>query len=223
MNYEDPNLNIAIPVFSIHGNHDDPSGFGRLSSLDLLSTSGLVNYFGRWTDLTQVEISPVLMRKGESQLALYGLSHIHDGRLARLIKDFKVKFNCPENVANGEDGNESKEEEDWFHLLVVHQNRADRGPKNYLPEDLLPSFLHLVIWGHEHDCRIEPEENAKKRFYVSQPGSSVPTSLSEGEAKKSTSACSRSTRENSSLSRFRWRLYGPSSLNPSYWPTMPTN
>ncbi|XP_016964652.1 double-strand break repair protein MRE11 [Drosophila biarmipes] len=184
VNYEDPNLNIAIPVFSIHGNHDDPSGFGRLSSLDLLSTSGLVNYFGRWTDLSQVEISPVLMRKGESQLALYGLSHIHDGRLARLIKDFKVKFNCPETVAEGEAENESKEDEDWFHLLVVHQNRAERGPKNYLPEDLLPSFLHLVIWGHEHDCRIEPEENAKKRFYVSQPGSSVPTSLSEGEAKK---------------------------------------
>jgi len=184
VNYEDPNLNIAIPVFSIHGNHDDPSGFGRLSSLDLLSTSGLVNYFGRWTDLSQVEISPVLIRKGESQLALYGLSHIHDGRLARLIKDFKVKFNCPGTVAIGEAGDESKEEEDWFHLLVVHQNRAERGPKNYLPEDLLPPFLDLVIWGHEHDCRIEPEENAKQRFYVSQPGSSVPTSLSEGEAKK---------------------------------------
>jgi len=104
VNYEDPNLNIAIPVFSIHGNHDDPSGFGRLSSLDLLSTSGLVNYFGRWTDLSQVEISPVLIRKGESQMALYGLSHIHDGRLARLIKDFKVKFNCPGTVAIGEAG-----------------------------------------------------------------------------------------------------------------------
>lgn len=26
VNYEDPNLNIAYPVFSIHGNHDDPSG-----------------------------------------------------------------------------------------------------------------------------------------------------------------------------------------------------
>ncbi|KAH8282674.1 hypothetical protein KR054_009076 [Drosophila jambulina] len=178
VNYEDPNLNIAIPVFSIHGNHDDPSGFGRLSSLDLLSTTGLVNYFGRWTDLSQVEISPILMRKGESQMALYGLSHIHDGRLARLVKDFKVNFNCPDK------GKEGEEEEEWFHLLVVHQNRADRGPKNYLPEDSLPAFLHLVIWGHEHDCRIEPEVNAKKGFYVSQPGSSVPTSLSEGEAKK---------------------------------------
>ena len=26
VNYEDPDINIAIPVFSIHGNHDDPSG-----------------------------------------------------------------------------------------------------------------------------------------------------------------------------------------------------
>ena len=25
-NYEDPNLNVGIPVFVIHGNHDDPSG-----------------------------------------------------------------------------------------------------------------------------------------------------------------------------------------------------
>ncbi|XP_017057306.1 double-strand break repair protein MRE11 [Drosophila ficusphila] len=185
VNYEDPNLNISIPVFSIHGNHDDPSGFGRLSSLDLLSTSGLINYFGRWTDLSQVEISPILIRKGESQLALYGLSHIHDGRLARLIREVKVKFNCPDTGRAGDEATkESSEQDDWFHLLVVHQNRADRGPKNYLPEDLLPDFLHLVIWGHEHDCRIEPEVNARKGFYVSQPGSSVPTSLSEGESKK---------------------------------------
>lgn len=26
VNYEDPNMNIALPVFSIHGNHDDASG-----------------------------------------------------------------------------------------------------------------------------------------------------------------------------------------------------
>lgn len=28
VNYEDPDINVAIPVFSIHGNHDDPSGVG---------------------------------------------------------------------------------------------------------------------------------------------------------------------------------------------------
>ena len=26
VNYEDPNYNVSMPVFSIHGNHDDPSG-----------------------------------------------------------------------------------------------------------------------------------------------------------------------------------------------------
>lgn len=30
VNYEDPDINVAIPVFSIHGNHDDPSGVGRV-------------------------------------------------------------------------------------------------------------------------------------------------------------------------------------------------
>ncbi|KAH8403070.1 hypothetical protein KR222_003891, partial [Zaprionus bogoriensis] len=176
VNYEDPNLNISIPVFSIHGNHDDPSGFGRLSSLDLLSITGLVNYFGRWTDLTKLEISPILIRKGDSKLALYGLSHIHDARLARMFKDDQVTIHCQNESGEAED--------DWFHLMVVHQNRADRGPKNYLPEELLPAFLHLVIWGHEHDCRIEPELNAVRDFYVSQPGSSVPTSLAKGESLK---------------------------------------
>ena len=26
VNFHDPNLNVAMPVFSIHGNHDDPAG-----------------------------------------------------------------------------------------------------------------------------------------------------------------------------------------------------
>lgn len=60
VNYEDENLNIALPVFVIHGNHDDPthevSSCNILSlsqgpeskahsALDILSSSRLVNYF----------------------------------------------------------------------------------------------------------------------------------------------------------------------------------
>ena len=26
VNYEDPNYNVSIPIFLIHGNHDDPAG-----------------------------------------------------------------------------------------------------------------------------------------------------------------------------------------------------
>ena len=42
VNYENPNYNIQLPVFSIHGNHDDPAGDGGLAALDILSTANLV-------------------------------------------------------------------------------------------------------------------------------------------------------------------------------------
>ena len=51
VNYMDPNLNIALPIFSIHGNHDDPCGLGGYTSLDNLHTAGLINYFGRHSSL----------------------------------------------------------------------------------------------------------------------------------------------------------------------------
>ena len=46
-NFDDPNLNVGLPVFTIHGNHDDPTGADSLSAVDILSTAGLVNYFGK--------------------------------------------------------------------------------------------------------------------------------------------------------------------------------
>lgn len=96
VNYEDPNLNVSIPVFSIHGNHDDPNDFALLSTLDILATSGLVNYFGRNTDLTKLEINPILIKKGVTQLALYGLSYISDRRVAGLFADSKVVMKRPD-------------------------------------------------------------------------------------------------------------------------------
>jgi double-strand break repair protein MRE11 len=47
VNYQDPNINISLPVFIIHGNHDDPCGQGQYSALDILSSAGLINYFGK--------------------------------------------------------------------------------------------------------------------------------------------------------------------------------
>lgn len=56
-----------------------------------------------------------------------------------------------------------------FNLLVLHQNRANRGIKNFIPEDVIPNFIDLVIWGHEHDCRITPESTSTG-VQISQPG-----------------------------------------------------
>nr|WPK49576.1 MRE11 [Macrobiotus sp. 3 JF-2023a] len=51
VNFKDPDLSICLPVFSIHGNHDDPSGPKYQSELDLLHTYGLINYFGKVNDI----------------------------------------------------------------------------------------------------------------------------------------------------------------------------
>jgi double-strand break repair protein MRE11 len=57
LNYMDPNLNIDIPVFAIHGNHDDPAGDGAYSAIDLLANAGLVNYFGKHQQVDNLQVN----------------------------------------------------------------------------------------------------------------------------------------------------------------------
>ena len=76
-------------------------------------------------------------------------------------------------------------QDDWFNLFVLHQNRAKHTNTNYIPENFIPEIFDLVIWGHEHECRLNPEYREfsdDHRFFISQPGSSVATSLCEAEA-----------------------------------------
>jgi len=170
-NYEDEDLNVAIPVFSIHGNHYDPSGEGHFAALDLLQVSGLVNYYGRVPESDNITVKPVLLQKGRTKLALYGLSNVRDERLFRTFRDGKVKFYQP-----------GTQKSDWFNLMSVHQNHHAYTDTGYLPENFLPKFMDLVVWGHEHECIIDPSLNPEMGFHVMQPGSSVATSLSVGEA-----------------------------------------
>jgi len=171
VNYEDPDINVAIPVFSIHGNHDDPSGEGHLAALDILQMSGLLNYYGRTPESDNIQVKPVLLQKGNTKLALYGLSNVRDERLFRTFRDGKVKFFQP-----------NTQKDDWFNLMSVHQNHHAYTETGYLPENFLPTFMDLVVWGHEHECKIDPRSNAEQGFRVMQPGSSVATSLVPGEA-----------------------------------------
>ena len=101
VNYENPNYNIQLPVFSIHGNHDDPAGDGGLAALDLLSTANLVNYFGRASNVDKIALAPILIKKGSTKLALYGLGHVRDERLARSFdrKEVTVRRAAPPTSA----------------------------------------------------------------------------------------------------------------------------
>ena len=130
VNYEDPNYNVGLPFFIIHGNHDDPTGSGalpgeaHLSALDILSASNLINYFGRANDIRDIEIAPLLMRKGATKLALYGLGNIRDERLFQTWKkDKKVKWLRPE-----------QSEKEWFNMFVLHQNRIAHDAKKCIHE-----------------------------------------------------------------------------------------
>ena len=172
VNYQDPNYNVALPVFTIHGNHDDPAGDGALTALDLLSVSNLVNYFGKQNNIDDISLYPILLRKGQTRVALYGLGNIRDERLYRTFQQKNVRWVKP-----------TADPEHWFNLFVFHQNRAAHSPKNYIQEVMLDRCLDLVIWGHEHECLIKPQQSAVANFFVSQPGSTVVTSLCEGEAK----------------------------------------
>ncbi len=84
-----------------------------MCALDLLSLSGFVNYFGKQTKVDDIQISPLLIKKGSTQLALYGLGNIRDLTLHRSFLSNKVKLTRPL-----EDG------ENWFNLMVLHQNRC---------------------------------------------------------------------------------------------------
>lgn len=159
VNYEDPNLNVSYPVFSIHGNHDDPAGLSNLCALDVLSAMGLINHFGKCVNLDKIEIKPVLLQKGCTKLALYGLGSIRDERLHRIFRERKVSMIRPQ-----------EDTDEWFNVFVIHQNRYKHSLTNYIPDTFLDDFLDLVIWGHEHECLITPQRSSIKEFYVTQPG-----------------------------------------------------
>ncbi|KAK1260384.1 Double-strand break repair protein MRE11 [Acorus gramineus] len=181
VNYEDPHFNVGLPVFTIHGNHDDPAGVDNLSAIDILSACNLVNYFGKMvlggSGVGQITVNPILIRKGTTSVALYGLGNIRDERLNRMFQTpHAVQWMRPETQ-------ESCQVSDWFNILVLHQNRIKTNPKNAINEHFLPRFLDFVIWGHEHECLVDPQEVPGMGFHITQPGSSVATSLIDGEAK----------------------------------------
>lgn len=91
----------------------------------MLSVSGLLNYFGK-LDLSSednpdpasdkgIRIKPVLLRKGSTHLAMYGVGNVKDARMHYELRSNRVKMFMP-------DGGPVKED-DWFNMLLVHQNR----------------------------------------------------------------------------------------------------
>lgn len=169
-------LKASLPVFAVHGNHDDPVVGARLSlsPLDILQAAGLLNYWGTVPDSDEIRIRPLLLRKGRTKVALYGLGHVREERLYTTWQvEKRVFFEVPIEV------DDECCQSEYFQLFVLHQNRERRGHAKAVTRDLLPEWLDLVIWGHEHPCRIALEGSQPA---ITQPGSAVATALTAGEA-----------------------------------------
>ncbi len=61
-------------------------------------------------------MSPLLLHKGSSRLALYSLGSCPDERLHRMFRKGRVKFQRP-----------SEEAGDWLNILVIYQTGEEGG------------------------------------------------------------------------------------------------
>lgn len=157
---------IALPVFAIHGNHDEPSGYRGVAALDILAEAGLLNYFGSIDPMARsIIIRPVVLVLGATKVNIYGVGAVRDERMNALLLEGRISI----------------EKQEGINLLVLHQTRCGTG-HTHVSEDLLPEDIDLVIWGHMHESVPMLQKNTEKDFYTLQPGSTVQTSLCQAES-----------------------------------------
>lgn len=191
----DTNLNrLKLPMFIIHGNHDEPSGFGIKSPLDIFAEMRCINYIGlRGGKKT---VLPVLLQKGTTKLAIYAIGNTRDERLAEQLRKKQIVFKPPPS-------------QDYYTILMLHQDRPSPGRTHVVKDRDLPAFFDLVIWGHEHEPEA-PSLSSEQPFIVYQPGSSVATSLSHSEqAPKSIGVLTLSSKTKAQIQRIPLRTVRP--------------
>lgn len=44
----------------------------------------------------------------------------------------------------------------WL-IVLFCLHRIKTNPKNAINEHFLPRFLDFVVWGHEHECLVDPQ------------------------------------------------------------------
>lgn len=113
---EATDIHVRLPVFTVHGNHDDPGGADNLSAVDMLSTARLVNYFGKQplvgSGAGALSLAPIVLAKGNVRVALYGLGAIRDERVARVFGGLAGATTATVPAAEARGGGAGYDEED---------------------------------------------------------------------------------------------------------------
>lgn len=66
------------------------------------------------TQVSGIEVRPVLVRKGITRLGLYGIGNVKDARMHFELRSNRVRMFMP------------RDKDEWFNILLLHQNRCVR-------------------------------------------------------------------------------------------------
>lgn len=174
--FQGEQIKSRTPFFIIQGNHDKIDKVD--SAINLVSASGLIYYFKDNIADDSITLNPVMIERGNIEVALYGMGHMENFR--QLLKNTisgegkKIVFeNIPDAQNNESDNNQR------FNILLLHQDSLDRADfRENIPEMVyqICSWMNLVVWGHEHENCIEPRSvSNSETFKITQPGSTIIT------------------------------------------------
>ena len=126
-----------------------------------------MNYFGKTLDTSKefIEITPILIHKGESKIALYGLGNLKESFFKEIWNNKKLRFLKPENF------------KEYFNILLLHQNPINLQPNSE------SSFINLIIWGAEIESQPQIDFDEEIGWNIYKPGSSLITCFNEIENK----------------------------------------
>lgn len=62
-------------------------------------------------DSAGMDVRPVLVRKGNTRLGMYGIGNVKDARMHFELRSNRVRMYMP------------KDKDQWFNILLLHQNR----------------------------------------------------------------------------------------------------
>jgi hypothetical protein len=153
-NYACENINVGLPVWGIEGKLEAKGGKVREKIISgencvekeegvwpVLETEGYVNWLR--SEIAK-PLTPVIIKKGETKIALYGLNYQRNIR--EVLEKGGIKLLMPQK------------EEEVFSILVMHLDGKKEEPEDFLK--LLPKELDLVVFGGVETLLNQRKNNA---------------------------------------------------------------
>ena len=118
VNFENPDLNVTLPILSIFGNHDEPLSTGVCV---LQEFKEYINLFGKRDgelniNTNTIHVYPIVLEKNGIKVAVYGINYVRP----ESVECLDLKFHRAKEL-NSDTGR--PEVIDCFNIFMVHQDR----------------------------------------------------------------------------------------------------